>query len=401
MTSRFRIALGAACFCALCSLVAPVFASDRCRVTFANATPYEIVEIVMTLETRHEPRLDRSVVYLGPGESLGIAVAGAIGPLRIRAEAADALFVFDDLSTLEMRPDMHLEFSRNDDGLWLLQSEPDGVAAKAAGRVVELVTSANAVAAMDKDELVKAGSLPAVHAAVAERVETLHATLGEPVGFDVEAGPIRDNEQARARCTEAARKWSEEHADAVAARWTGYWLATVPDKASVCNLRCGPPLLAEALFEEGNGFHFPVAWNGMIGAGRAAQLYPDSSEVGIFVSLRMSDDAVATIREARADLAADGLRPWQLFVDRRAHGGDVDLDFAEREESAEEAWNMVEEEYRSARFSGALREMNVILVSEAQFRALRSGDGELDFPAAILRCGRQTLQATFIPAKMP
>lgn len=386
--------------CVLLWFAGAAEASDHVRVTLSNRTQYEIIQIDMELETRHEPRRDSARVYLNTGDSYSIGFAGAIKPLRISAEVVDALLVFDDLSDLEASQEIRLEITCGDDGPLLRQPESADGAAQAGGRLVKFVTDVNAAAAVDKDDIVAAATIPAVHATVAEHVETLQARFGEATSFEVDAGPILTNAQARERCPEVAREWSEKHGGDAEARWSGDWTTTVPGEMSVCNVRCGPPRLEEVLTQENESLHFPVVWNGNIGAGRATQLYQDSAEVGIVISLRMSDNVM---REAKDDLFADGLRPWQFRLDKRTTGSadDVDIDFTERGVSAEEAWDIAIEEYLAARSAGSLREMDLILVGEAQFRAIQAGNQDIDYPAALLQCGRNSLQATFFPGNRP
>lgn len=54
--------------------------------------------------------------------------------------------------------------------------------------------------------------------------------------FDVEAGPIWDNDHAQKRCPEVLAAWMEAN-PGEEAEWTGNWLTTVEGKMSVCNLR--------------------------------------------------------------------------------------------------------------------------------------------------------------------
>ena len=54
--------------------------------------------------------------------------------------------------------------------------------------------------------------------------------------FDVEAGPIWDNDYAQRRCPEVLAAWMEAN-PGEEAEWTGNWSTTVEGKMSVCNLR--------------------------------------------------------------------------------------------------------------------------------------------------------------------
>ncbi|MCR4665756.1 MAG: mannan-binding lectin [Desulfovibrio sp.] len=54
--------------------------------------------------------------------------------------------------------------------------------------------------------------------------------------FDVEAGPIWDNEHAKIRCPEVLKDWLLSH-PGQNAEWTGHWTTTVQNEMSVCNLR--------------------------------------------------------------------------------------------------------------------------------------------------------------------
>lgn len=54
--------------------------------------------------------------------------------------------------------------------------------------------------------------------------------------FDVEAGPIWDNDHAQRRCPEVLAAWMEAN-PGEEAEWTGSWATTVEGKMSVCNLR--------------------------------------------------------------------------------------------------------------------------------------------------------------------
>ena len=54
--------------------------------------------------------------------------------------------------------------------------------------------------------------------------------------FDVEAGPIWDNDHAQRRCPEVLAAWMEAN-PGEEAEWTGNWSTTVEGKMSVCNLR--------------------------------------------------------------------------------------------------------------------------------------------------------------------
>ncbi len=54
--------------------------------------------------------------------------------------------------------------------------------------------------------------------------------------FDVEAGPIWDNDHARKRCPEVLAAWMEAN-PGKEAEWTGNWATTAAGEMSVCNLR--------------------------------------------------------------------------------------------------------------------------------------------------------------------
>lgn len=54
--------------------------------------------------------------------------------------------------------------------------------------------------------------------------------------FDVEAGPIYDNEHAKKRCPEVLADWLAANPDQEA-EWTGNWATTAEGEMSVCNIR--------------------------------------------------------------------------------------------------------------------------------------------------------------------
>lgn len=62
---------------------------------------------------------------------------------------------------------------------------------------------------------------------------------GEPAqkeSFDVETGPIWNNDDAQKRCPEVLEAWKASN-PGMEAEWTGNWATTVPGETSVCNIR--------------------------------------------------------------------------------------------------------------------------------------------------------------------
>ena len=64
--------------------------------------------------------------------------------------------------------------------------------------------------------------------------ESQSSAQGE--SFDVETGPIWDNDDAQERCPEVLAAWMEAN-PGKEAEWTGNWTTTVEGETSVCNLR--------------------------------------------------------------------------------------------------------------------------------------------------------------------
>lgn len=370
-------------------------AADHYQASFTNDTPYELIQITMYLETRGEIRRSASRVVLEPGETYRLGVSGAIRPLRIAVDVADARIEFDDLSELSLSPSMNLTVSSQDGRVLLVQTEADGTERRAPANVTRYLTPANTESAVDKDDIVEAKTADEVRRIVTEFVRDAHETSGEPVAFDVEAGPIWNNGHAATRCPEVTEEWKKENGDDGNPRWTGHWMTTVPGEMSVCGLLRGPATLEETLFEGENGvLVFPVEWYATPALGKSIPLHQGSPEVAISISLKVGEE---TMDDVAGDLMYD-YRPWRMRVEYRRSGkDDVEVVYPKRDLDETEAWEDVTEHFAEGRKDGDLGEMTVLLVDEDAYEKAASGEEAGSAPGVVLLCSKGTIEAVFLP----
>lgn len=372
-------------------LSASAFPADHYRARFTNDTPLELIAIRMDLDTTQgEVRRDRTDVHLPEDGSYSIDITGAIQPLRIAVEVVNGLFVFDDLSTLEMLPMMDFDVSLEDDDVWLIQSVPSGDDCKAKGKYIRYLTAANSVNAVDKTAIVKAKTNDEAR----QLVEAIVAAAGEPESMDVEAGPIWDNDHARERCPESIAEWGEEHGTDGSPRWNGQWTTTIPGEMSVCGMVRGPARLEETLFEndEDQTLSFPIEWNGRLGVGRTLPLERGSDAVAISLRLDLLDDSLEETLDA---LRQDGFRPWSSRIEYKSNREETEEQYEET--PPEEAMKAILQHFDSARSEKTINVMQIILVDEETFKKAQAEESVENRSGVLLFCSQEVLDAIFLP----
>lgn len=117
--------------------------------------------------------------------------------------------------------------------------------------------------------------------------------------FDVEAGPIWDNDHARKRCPEVLAEWMKAN-PGKEAQWTGNWATTVEGEMSVCGLRLKNASSGESAQSSGEI------------AGKAVSLIPEgAAPVDLAKAL-----AARTMADLRPMNVAEGSYPFnnQFFM---------------------------------------------------------------------------------------
>ena len=310
--------IAAAVFFAALLFALPALA-ENLSIIYTNNTPFELIEINAKLETTHAPRDTRSRVNLVSGSSYRIGVNGAIKPLSIKVEFAAGRLEFDDLSSLAMSENMQIDVVYDDKGARLEQSA-DGASHTAQGKVIWFLSAENRSAAVPKDIIIAAKSQDDVRRLFAKAAPAAAAPSGseEPKNFDVEAGPIWNNDHALERCPELLAEWNRNRKPGEPeARWTGQWVTTREGEMSVCGFATGPSGSAAgssgagALYEDQDGdiLYFPVTWAGTAGVGRSQSMGGE----GLGIALRLEADNTV-LKAVIGDLTKQGLRPWHAEV---------------------------------------------------------------------------------------
>lgn len=241
--------------------------------------------------------------------------------------------------------------------------------------------------------------------------------------FDLEAGPIWNNDHARQRCPEVLEEWLAANPGA-GAEWTGAWVTTIVGEMSVCGMKGagdGPaatPLLinvvgavtrfadpaarsetdfitlagAETMEEIRalGGRESPV-WDSQLYlpvsfAGKTWAVFVDTGEdeaPGVFKMRAYT--AGNTIQMTREALAALGYRPW---FSQFSAGEDMDttdmVKFWEESADAASAWNRVAELTESAHSSDGPAAVDVFLLSEEDYAKAKDGE-DYKVPGFLLR----------------
>lgn len=363
-------------------------------IEYENRTPFELIEIKSDLETSREERKTGSRVCLINGGTYRIGVNGAIKPLRIRAEFAEGRLEFNDLSGLEMRENMKLAIVYDDKGARLEQEGPDGPR-EVEGTVTWVVTPENRGSAVTRETVVAAGNLDEVRALLGKAGA---ATGGgeERKTFDVEAGPIWNNDHARERCPEVLAEWNNAQPEgAPKATWTGNWVTTVSGEMSVCNFAVGSaPSDPSRIMEDDGLLYFPVTWVGKTGTGIAQSMGGHGDGVAVVLRLAADDK---TLEAAFADLAQQGLRPWAAELEMRTMEDSREMRYAESGKDAAADRADLLAAILAARESNSLRDTQCLLITEAAFAEGKAGKDISPAPGMVLRVGPGTLEAIFVP----
>lgn len=380
-------------------------ANERVDLMFTNGLEQEIVAIRVEYSTPYEePRHSSSQVFLLAGEDIRLGVQGTILPERILIDLAAGTFAFDDLSGLEPENSMHLEVAHEDGHPVLRRLDGERMAIRGVERAY--LTDANRPNAVDRDYLTATNSWGEVTELVTDAVATNRQELGEAKAFDIEAGPIWNNDHAGERCPEALEAWNEENG--TSARWTGQWTTTVPGKMSVCGCVSGTAGLAETLFVEDAGWgevlYFPVFWKEWYGSARIQALDRDDPDAGIGIDLRfrLPENGVdEMLDDLLSDLRVDGFRPWRFTMrmsgDGASESNEIELAFSDGEGDKYDNQDEMQRLLFGAYGDSSLAEATAIWVKEEAFEAVREGGEPPASQGVMVMFSRGTFEAIFVP----
>jgi hypothetical protein len=388
----------AACF-------GPAVAGERVDLMFTNNLDQEIVSIRVRYSTPYgEPRHSSSQVFLESGENYRVGVHGTILPERILVELATRTYDFSDLSGIEPENNMHLEVA-HEEGRPVLRRLNSGETA-IQGVEYDYLTAANRPNAVDRDYLTAVNSWEEVTELVTDAVATNQEELGGTKTFDIEAGPIWNNDHARERCPQAVEEWNGENG--ANARWTGQWVTTAPGEMSVCGCVSGVAGLAETFFEEDAGWgktlSFPVFWKEWYGAARVMALDKNNPDEGVGIDLRFrlpENETDEMLDELLSDLRVDGFRPWR-FTMRVSGGGasegdELELAFVEGEGDKYDDQDEMQRLLFGAYGATFLAEATAVWVKEDTFETAREGGEPPAAPGVLVMFSQGTFKAVFVP----
>ena len=391
--------IAAAVFFAALLFALPALA-EHLSINYTNNTPFELIEINAKLETTHAPRDTRSRVNLVSGSSYRIGVTGAIKPLSIKVEFAAGRLEFNDLSGLALSENMLLDVVYDDKGARLEQSA-NGASHTAQGKVVWFLSAENRSAAVPKDTILAAKSQDDVRRLFAKAAPEAAAPSGseEPKNFDVEAGPIWNNNHAQERCPELLAEWNRNRKPGEPeARWTGQWATTREGEMSVCGFATGSSgaaaSAAGALYEDQDGetLYFPVTWAGTAGVGLSQAM----GGAGLGIALRLEADNTV-LKAVFDDLVKQGLRPWRAEVSMQTMSDDKELFYGDSKKDAATDMAGLFAEIAPVRESKELRQTQCVLVGEAAFKEAAAGKEVDSAPGVMLMVGPGTVEAFFLP----
>jgi hypothetical protein len=383
------------------------------NIIVANGLDADIVGIRFLFPTPYgEPYIASLQDVLIPLDRSRIGTEEVTLPEQAIVDLVTERFIFPDLSTLRksnrvLYLDMILV-----DGVPLLQrTDGNGSPEKGAARGARqrLLTPENRPNAVDRSLLAKTATLAEVATLVRKTTEAVREKPGVVRHLEVEAGPIRDNDHALARCPEALAEWNTANKDA--ARWTGQWVTTVPETMSVCKAVTRPASLDETLFKEGagwgNSLSFPVVWKGLAGTARVAPEKEDAPEGKIVTLLRLPLPAesgmamldprlVGSLGPLLADLLDEGYRPLRLQT--KTDLGEVKtVSFLETAGDAKAHLEVVRSTLALPDTEAALAWAEMVWVRGEAFAALASGKEPPAAPAVRIRLVREVFEALFLP----
>ncbi len=389
--------IAAAVFFAALLFAFPALA-EHLSINYTNNTPFELIEINAKLETTHAPRDTRSRVNLVSGSSYHIGVTGAIKPLSIKVEFAAGRLEFDDLAGLALSDDMQVDVVYDDKGARLEQSA-DGASHTAQGKVIWFLSAENRSAAVPKATIITAKSQDDVRRLFAKAAPAAPSGSEEPKNFDVEAGPIWNNNHAQERCPELLAEWNRNRKSGEPeARWTGQWVTTREGEMSVCGFATGSSgsaaSVAGALYEDQDGetLYFPVTWAGTAGVGRSQSM----GGSGVGTALRLEADS-AVLKAVFDDLAQQGLRPWRAEVSMQTMSDDKELFYGDSKKDASADMAGLFAEIAPVRESRELRRAQCVLVGATAFTEAAAGKEVSSAPGVMLMVGPGTVEAFFLP----
>lgn len=379
-------------------------AGERCDITYVNTLGEEVMYIRVKFATPYgEPRFDSSRVNLRAEGKYRIGVQGTILPEMIFLDLATKSYVFEDLSGLNPTNDMVLAIAHEEGKPLLRRKDAEG---EAEGTERDYLTAANRPNAVDKDFLMDAATLDAVGELIEGQVEDARGRLGELESFDVEAGPVWNQEHALERCPEAAREWSEKNDRE--ARWTGHWRTTVPGEMSVCGCMAGAPDLEETVaFEDagwGKAAFFPVFWGESYGVGIVEEAGVAKNGVAFALRFRLpADGAAAVLDPILEDLRIDGFRPvrFALAMAETDAAGDVEVreretDFRREDLDKWDAHDHIMEALTAAYAGTALRG-TLAWIEDGAFEAAKAGEEVPEARVVLCFFSKETFEAIFVP----
>ena len=399
---RFFVLISALFF----SVGVGVLAGERADLLFTNGLNQEILLCRVKYSTPYdEPRYMSSGILLPPGQEWRVGVQGVILPERILIDTATATYYFDDLSGLNPDRTMRLEVLHEDGQprLRRLDSEDTEV----VGMAIEYLTPENRPNAVDLGFLTSARNLEEVRALVKAAVkDAARNELGEEPSFDLEAGPIMDQEHAESRCPEVVEEWNA--ANDGAARWNGNWSTTVPGEMSVCGCAPGGVDLSGTLFEQDDRWEkalsFPLLWMEWIGVARVQAIDEDDSEKGLVIDLRLNlpdEGREEMLDELMSDLRVDGFRPWSF---RMATAGgeeeepvEVEFAFHDGDKDKYDAQDEMQEALFAAYNDADTLQAIAVWVNEDEYEKARNGEELSAAQAVRILFGKRTFNAVFVP----
>lgn len=387
--------------------IMPAGAGERVDLMFTNSLDQEIVSIRVKYATPYdEPRRHSFHVFLPPdGGEYRVGVQGATLPERIFIDLATKTFDFADLSGIDPTNDMHIEVAHEDGRPILRRRDSDGNAV-VQGEERDFLTDANRPNAIDRDFLTRLKTWDGVRGYVAETVAENLNEMDKTDSFDIEAGPIWNNEHALERCPEVLAEWNA--ANDREAHWTGQWKTTVPGTMSVCDCVAGTAGFEKTLFEEDAGWgktlYFPVFWKEWFGAARVQAMDKDIPEEGIGFDLRFRIPEAGfdeMLDSLLSDLRVDGFRPWRFAIrtwdKEKDEGDETELVLHENDGDKYDHQDALQERLFAAYVDGSLAEASAAWVKEAAFDKAKAGEEPPATQGVMVMFSKGTFEAVFIP----
>lgn len=380
-------------------------AGERNDIVYENALDETILDVRVKYSTPYdEPRFSHSRIDLPAGGQYRIGVQGAIEPEIIIIGLATKRYVFTDLSGLNPGSYLRIAIDHRDGKPLIRRTDAEG---EAEGVEVTYLTAENRPNAVDKDFVMQVTTYDELIELIREQIEESAEAQGKLENFNIEAGPIWNQEDALERCPEVVRNWSEEHGRE--ARWTGQWLTTVPGEMSVCGCVAGAADEEETIFVEDEGWGaittFPVFWMDWFGVGSTREQDMEEDGLPIVLRFRLPGENVAEmLNELLEDLRIDGFRPVLFNVKSADLDEDGDplgmvdesIDFREEELDKWDAHDRIMEALAAAYTKTAMKAKLAWLEDEAFEKAKADGD----FPktrGVACYINNETIEVLFVP----